>query len=201
MSDDFHDQVALQRHMYKNLLYTAYWRGSSIQTKDIDGLCKDIGFPAHLTIPAYQTEFEYVPFAERTIQFGVLEKHLPPYVFKKNLEQYYPIQKGFLSSFFDSPAQNFKYGPNDSNLLLGSRRPSALIKLVESFGFQLQSSAAEIINAISVDKYFAVVDDLNTYSLDIEDIIEMIFISGIDLVEDFTVKPPKSNRFPPINAG
>lgn len=196
MSDDFHDQVALQRHMYKNLLYTAYWRGSIIQTKDIDGLCKDIGFPTHLTIPAYQTEFEYVPFAERTIQFGVLEKHLPPYVFKKNLEQYYPIQKGFLSSFFDSPAQNFKYGPNDSNLLLGSRRPSALIKLVESFGFQLQSSAAEIINAISVDKYFAVVDDLNTYSLDIEDIIEMIFISGIDLVEDFTVKSAKIQSVP-----
>lgn len=196
MSDNFQDQVEIQHHIYKNFIYTAYWRDRSIQTKDMDDLCKDIEFPAHLRIPAYQTDFEYVPFAERTIQFGVLEKRLPPYVFKKNLEPHYSIQKGFLSSFFDNPNQNFKYGPNDLNLLLGSPRPSALIELAKSFGFQLQSSAAEIIDAISVDKYFAVVDDLNTYSLDIEDIIEMIFIAGIDLVEDFTVKSAKIQSVP-----
>ena len=196
MSDDFQEQVEIQHHIYKNFIYVAYWRDNSIQAKDMDGLCKDIEFPAHLRIPAYQTDFEYVPFAERTIQFGVLEKRLPSYVFKKNLESYFSIQRGFLSGFFDNPNQNFKYGPNDPNLLLGSRRASALIELVKSFGFQLQSSAAEIINTISVDKYFAVVDDLNTYSLDIEDIIEMIFMAGINLVEDFTVKSAKIQSVP-----
>jgi len=199
MSDHSQDQFALQRHIYKNFKYTAYWRDRSIQTADIEDLCIDIEFPAHLRIPAHPTDFQYLPYAKRSIQFGVNEKRLPPYVFMKNLEPYFSIQKGFFSNLFGETDTNpnYKYGPNDLNLLLGSPRPNTLIELAKSFGFQLQSSATEIINAISANKYFAVVDDLNTYSSDVEDIMEMIFLAGIDLVEDFAVNSAKIQSVPP----